>query len=113
MRYEPEGVLGFQREVSLKGGVLGSSEDERDTSDRFPTETTDAKGRARKRYRDANVATPYLLDGDESHLSIRAFTPAMEREAFDRQGGVCLRCNKKFKIGEMDGDPILRKPVKR
>ena len=25
----------------------------------FPTETTDAKGRARKRYRDANVTTPY------------------------------------------------------
>ena len=48
----------------------------------------------------------YLLDGDESHLSIRAFTPAMKAESFERQGGVCPLCNETFSIGEMEGDHI-------
>lgn len=48
----------------------------------------------------------YLLDGDERHLSIRAFTNAMKAEAFERQDGVCPSCNEKFGIAEMDGDHI-------
>ena len=48
----------------------------------------------------------YLLDGDERHLNIKAFTPAMKVEAYERQNGICARCNKTFAIGEMEGDHI-------
>ena len=48
----------------------------------------------------------YLLKREESHLSIRAFTAAMKREAFERQGGVCPSCNEAFSIDEMQGDHI-------
>ena len=49
---------------------------------------------------------PYLLTRDERHLNIRAFTPAMKREAFERQGGTCPICKGTFAISEMDGDHI-------
>lgn len=48
----------------------------------------------------------YLLDGDESHLSIRAFSDAEKQEAFERQGGVCPSCDATFSIREMEGDHI-------
>ena len=49
---------------------------------------------------------PYLLTGEERHLNIRGFSPAMKSEAFERQDGVCPRCTKKFSIDEMEGDHI-------
>ena len=49
---------------------------------------------------------PYLLDGDERHLSIRAFSDAMKREAFERQQGVCPDCREQFDIEEMHADHI-------
>jgi 5-methylcytosine-specific restriction endonuclease McrA len=49
---------------------------------------------------------PYVLDGDEKHLNIRAFTPNMKREAYERQKGVCVKCKKKFAFEEMEGDHI-------
>ena len=49
---------------------------------------------------------PYVLDGDERHLSIRAFTGAMKLEAFERQDGVCPICNEQFDISQMEGDHI-------
>lgn len=49
---------------------------------------------------------PYVLDGDERHLSIRAFTPKMKREAYERQGGICTKCLQHFEFGEMEGDHI-------
>ena len=48
----------------------------------------------------------YLLDGDERHLSIRAFSPKMARTAYERQGGKCVRCGKQFAIEEMQADHI-------
>ena len=48
----------------------------------------------------------YVLDGDERHLSIRAFTDAMKLEAFERQGGVCPRCKESFEADQMEGDHI-------
>lgn len=48
----------------------------------------------------------YLLDGDEKHLSIRAFTPKMARAAYERQKGICPKCGKHFKIDEMQADHI-------
>jgi len=48
----------------------------------------------------------YLLDGKEKHLNIRAFSPAMRREAYERQGGICADCGKKFDLGAMEADHI-------
>lgn len=48
----------------------------------------------------------YVLDGDERHLSIRAFTPAMKREAYERQEGICPVCGGHFDLEQMEGDHI-------
>ena len=49
---------------------------------------------------------PYLLTGDERHLSIRAFTPAMAQAAYERQQGICPRCGKHFDFKDMEADHI-------
>ena len=46
----------------------------------------------------------YVLDGNEKHLSIRAFSDNQKREKFQEQKGVCPYCKKTFAIGEMAGD---------
>ena len=48
----------------------------------------------------------YLLTGEEKHLSIRSFSPAMKRVAYERQGGVCPDCQETFDFGQMEGDHI-------
>ncbi|MBQ1563990.1 DUF262 domain-containing protein [Candidatus Saccharibacteria bacterium] len=48
----------------------------------------------------------YLLSGDERHLSIRAFTDNMKREAYERQQGICPICKEHFEINEMEADHI-------
>jgi hypothetical protein len=49
---------------------------------------------------------PYVLDDDERHLNIRAFTVNMKREAWERQKGICIKCMKHFELDEMEGDHI-------
>ncbi len=49
---------------------------------------------------------PYILDRDERHLNIRAFTDNMKREAYERQKGLCSKCGKPFELSEMEGDHI-------
>lgn len=49
---------------------------------------------------------PYVLDADERHLNIRAFSENMRREAFEKQKGICVKCTKKFRFEEMEGDHI-------
>jgi hypothetical protein len=54
---------------------------------------------------------PYVLTRKESYLSIRAFTDKMKREAYERQGGICVArnavCgNAHFEISEMEADHI-------
>jgi len=49
---------------------------------------------------------PYVLSGDERHLSIRAFTDAQKLAAFTRQKGVCPLCGKTFVLEEMHADHI-------
>lgn len=49
---------------------------------------------------------PYVLDGDESHLNIRAFSANMKREAYERQKHICEKCKKKFDLDQMEGDHI-------
>jgi hypothetical protein len=48
----------------------------------------------------------YLLDREEQHLSIRAFSDKMKRAAYERQKELCPACNKHFEYGEMEGDHI-------
>ena len=49
---------------------------------------------------------PFVLDGDECHLNIRAFSDNMKREAYERQKGICRKCKKHFEIEEMEADHI-------
>lgn len=49
----------------------------------------------------------YVLDGDERHLSIRAFSPKMARTAYERQKGICATCGKHFGIEQMQADHIV------
>lgn len=48
----------------------------------------------------------YLLDGKEKHLSIRAFSPAMRREAYEKQLGTCPDCGKHFAFEAMEADHV-------
>jgi HNH endonuclease/Protein of unknown function DUF262 len=48
----------------------------------------------------------YVLDGQEKHLNIRAFSPNQRREAYERQKGICPVCKKHFEFEEMEADHI-------
>lgn len=59
----------------------------------------------------------YVLDGDERHLRIRAFTSNQKREAYERQAGLCANGTKcrtpgnsdgqqRFELTEMEADHI-------
>lgn len=52
------------------------------------------------------ASNPYVLTRHERYLSIRAFTPAERREAYERQSGICPTCGKHLEIGEMEADHI-------
>ena len=49
---------------------------------------------------------PFVLDNDERHLNVRAFTENMKREAYERQEGVCVKCGKHFELSGMEGDHV-------
>lgn len=49
---------------------------------------------------------PYILTGEEKHLSIRAFNDKMKREAYERQKGICIKCGEHFELEEMEADHI-------
>ncbi len=49
---------------------------------------------------------PFLLTRQERHLSIRAFNDKMKREAYERQNGICVKCEERFVIEEMEADHI-------
>jgi hypothetical protein len=51
----------------------------------------------------------YVLNKNEKHLSLRAFTDNQKREAYERQKGICPKCtppNNHYQINEMQGDHI-------
>lgn len=49
----------------------------------------------------------YLLDGNEKHLSVRAFSPAQRREVYERQNGICPVDGEHYAIDEMHADHIV------
>ena len=48
----------------------------------------------------------YVLDGDERHLNLRAFTKPQKIAAYERQGGNCAHCGKHFEFRQMHGDHV-------
>lgn len=48
----------------------------------------------------------YVLTRNEKYLNIRAFTDKQKREAYERQNGICVKCNVEFEINEMEADHI-------
>jgi len=48
----------------------------------------------------------YLLTKDERYLNLRAFSDKEKREAYERQKGKCVKCRKKFEIGDMEADHV-------
>jgi len=48
----------------------------------------------------------YILTQNEKFLNIRAFTDKMKREAYEKQDGICSKCNEFFEINEMEADHI-------
>lgn len=50
---------------------------------------------------------PYILSGDERHLNIRAFSPAMRQKVYEKQNGICMICGTRFAIKDMEADHII------
>jgi len=48
----------------------------------------------------------YVLTENEKYLNLRSFTDKQKREAFERQKGICPKCNNSFEIEEMEADHI-------
>lgn len=49
---------------------------------------------------------PYLLTGNEKTLSLRAFDEKTKTRVYEKQKGLCVKCEKPFPIGEMEADHI-------
>lgn len=49
---------------------------------------------------------PYILTRDEKHLSIRAFSDSIKQKVYERQNGICVKCNKFYLLPEMEADHI-------
>ena len=49
----------------------------------------------------------YLLSNDEKHLNIRTFSESQRRSAYERQGGICIKCEEQFTLEEMHADHII------
>lgn len=48
----------------------------------------------------------YILSGNESCLSLRAFSDGQKAEVYERQEGICPSCGKHFEPSQMEGDHI-------
>lgn len=94
----------------MKGLPWGDYYNEyRDVGNALSAEETEAK--ISKLMMDEDVTKKsgiyaYILTGKEKFLNIREFSPAMKREAYERQKGICPACGDHFDIDEMEGDHI-------
>ena len=48
----------------------------------------------------------YVLTRDEKYLNIRGFTENQRRLAYEKQNGICSKCEKHFDLKEMEADHI-------
>ena len=49
----------------------------------------------------------YILNGEEKHLNIRTFSQRQKRTAYEQQNGICVKCEDKFDIEQMEADHII------
>lgn len=49
----------------------------------------------------------YVLTRQQKSLSIRLFSDKQKRETYEKQKGICVKCEKKFQINEMNADHII------
>lgn len=49
----------------------------------------------------------YILNRNERFLNIRCFSNKQKRETYEKQNGICVKCNKQFKLEEMEADHII------
>lgn len=49
---------------------------------------------------------PYLLTGDERTLNLRQFDEKTKRKVYERQKGICVKCNNHFDFAGMEADHI-------
>lgn len=49
---------------------------------------------------------PYLLGESEKCLNIRKFPDSIIRATYEKQNGICVKCQKHFELTEMDADHI-------
>ena len=49
---------------------------------------------------------PYILTREEKELNIRAFSDSMKQKVYEKQSGICVKCDNKFTIEEMEADHI-------
>lgn len=49
---------------------------------------------------------PYVLTRKERYLNIREFTIKEKREAYEKQRGICIKCEEHFELEEMEADHI-------
>lgn len=49
---------------------------------------------------------PYILTHDEKYLSIRAFSDTERQKVYEKQKGICKKCEEHFEIEEMEADHI-------
>ena len=50
----------------------------------------------------------YVLTGNEKHLNIRKFDDQMKQRAYEKQNGICNKCNREFELQNMDADHIIK-----
>lgn len=49
---------------------------------------------------------PYVLTNKEKYLSFRAFSTMDKQTVYEKQKGICVKCNEHFEISEMESDHI-------
>lgn len=49
---------------------------------------------------------PYILTRDEKYLGIRQFSDSVKQKVYERQAGICVKCQKHFDVSEMEADHI-------
>lgn len=48
----------------------------------------------------------YVLTSNTKYLNLRSFTDSQKRTMYEKQNGICKKCNKHFLFEEMEGDHI-------
>lgn len=48
----------------------------------------------------------YIFNDDYKNLNLRTFSKSQIREAYERQNGICVKCEKQFDLSDMEADHI-------